>query len=494
MSESWIEGELRAALDEVYRPAPWLLSSSMTALRHARPRRRFRALAVGALALVLAVSTTAILVAIRAGRAPAERAAPARTSHARLSDPIPQPITRTSAGAQVAWLAVQSPGQQPYLVGVDPSGRAVGRLDQATASAVAAVYGTWRSADGSALLTLGSHQITVYSAADGTVLRTYSLVSGGVVGNAFSPDGHWLAVLAMGSPLQLQVIDLRAGSSRSRPVERDLNARLPGMTCTGSCAVQAEWGMVVFSSDSSHLYTLTDWGGPVRLSAFSVTDRNLDQTATAVDGQQGRRFPSCAGPAMAGKVVGGGHTLAAFCHFDGAVWFLDLDDLTSSGVVQAQQGSPFWLSPIFTPDGQLLYLHQWPSFGDTFQVVDLTSRRLVGPASTPTDTSRGGPFAGLFTNAYAGGVASTVPISPDGLKLYSATHDGVVVLRVPDLKPIGRLAPGFRANEVWVSGDGQTIYVTAEDGRSLAVVRADGSGQKTVALPGAAGFIASEHG
>jgi hypothetical protein len=129
------------------------------------------------------------------------------------------------------------------------------------------------------------------------------------------------------------------------------------------------------------------------------------------------------------------------------------------------------------------------------QVVNLTTRKLLGPVPTPTKADEGGPFAWLITNVYAGGVASTVPISPDGLNLYSATGDGVMVLRVPDLKPIAKLAPGFKASEAWVSGDGSTIYAISDDGKHLLVMGDDGSHQKTVTLPDVAGgFVASEHG
>jgi hypothetical protein len=130
------------------------------------------------------------------------------------------------------------------------------------------------------------------------------------------------------------------------------------------------------------------------------------------------------------------------------------------------------------------------------QVVDLTTRKLLGPVATPIKVDQSGPFAWLITNAYAGGVASSEPISPDGLRLYSTTdYDGVMVLRVPDLKPIAKLAPRFKASEVWVSGDGRTVYATSDDGKDLLVMGSDGSHQKVVTLPGQAnGFIASEHG
>lgn len=491
MSESWIEEELKAAIAEDYRPAPWLLSTSMAAVRRARPGRPAWAWAAGIAAVLLAFGSIAVFEAVRQTQTSNQsNNAPINTS--LLPKPIPQPITRTSPAAQVAWLWLQSQGQQPYLIAVDPNGRVVARLDQS-----ADPYGVWRSADGATIYSPGSDQITAYSALDGKIQRTYSRQPGNLVGDTFSTDGHWLALLLLNSGLNLQVIDLQTGSSQVLPVPHDPNASLPGMSCNPdpNCAGIVAWGLAVFSPDSTHLYTLTDWGGPTRLSAFSLVNSKLVQTATALDGQQGRTFATCGAPSMVAKVVDSGHTLVVFCHMDGAVWFFDLTNLTSSAVIQSKQGNPFWLSPIFAPDGQLLYLHQWPGFGDMMQVIDLTKRKLLGPVPTPTKTDQGGPFAWLITNAYAGGVASTVPVSPDGLKLYSATNDGVMVLRIPDLKPLAKLAAGFKANEVWISGDGQTIYAVSDDGKSLLVMHTDGSNQHSVNLPSlGGGFIASEHG
>jgi WD40 repeat protein len=400
----------------------------------------------------------------------------------------------------VAWVSVYTKDQS-YLVAVDPSGRMVARLDQSTASGSAGLYGIWRSADGSTVFAVKSNQISAYSALDGTLQRTYARAPGDVVGDAFSSDGQWLAMLLLDTGLQLQLIDLRTGSSLMIPVAHDPKAMLPGMTCagnsSGTCETTVAWGMTIFAPDSAHLYTLTDWGGPTRLSAFKLEGGKLSQTATAVDGQGNRSFPSCGGPAMAASIVADGQTLVAFCHVDGAVWFFDLRKLASLDVIRSNQSNPFALSPIFTPDGQLLYLHgPSPGLGDSMQVVDLTTRRLLGPLSTPIKADQGGLFAWLITNAYAGGVASTVPISPDGLSLYSTTdYDGVMVLRVPDLKPVAKLAPGFNSNEVWVSGDGRTIFVISDDGKHLLVMGSDGSHQETLTLPNpATGFVASEHG
>ena len=133
-----------------------------------------------------------------------------------LPIPIAQPITRTSPGAQVAWLWLQSQGQQPYLIAVDPSGRVVTRLDQS-----AEPYGDWRSADGATIYAPSADQITAYSALDGKVQRTYGRNAGSIVGDTFSPNGHWLALLLLDGGLQLQVIDLQTGSSQVLPVPHD---------------------------------------------------------------------------------------------------------------------------------------------------------------------------------------------------------------------------------------------------------------------------------
>lgn len=490
MSETWIESELKAALEETYRPAPWLLSNAIAAARRTRPRRSAAAWLAGIAAALVAVSSVAIFETVRQLQT-TNRPQSSPVTESLLPKPIPQAITRTSAGAQVAWLWLESQGQQAYLA-VDRNGRVVARLSEPLD-----VYLVWRSADGAEIYAPGTTTIAAYSALDGQFERSYSRNPGTIVNAAFSPDGRWLAVLILNGGLQLQLIDLQGETSQLVQVTHDLNANLPGMSCSPNpnCSGTVAWGLAAFSPDSAHLYTLTDWAGPVRLSAFSLAGGKLVQTASAVDGAEGRKFSSCGGPAMAAKVIGGDKTLVAFCHVDGAVWFFDLINLTESGVIRAKQPNPFWLSPIFTPDGQLLYLHQSPGFGDTMQVVDLTTRRLLGAVATPTNPSQNGPFGWLITNAYAGGVASTVPVSPDGLTLYSATSSGVMALRIPDLKPIAKLATGFNANEVWISGDGQTIYATSEDGKTLLVMRADGSNQHTIKLLDfAGGFVASEHG
>jgi hypothetical protein len=417
------------------------------------------------------------------------------TSKIVLPQPIPQPVTRTSAAAQVAWVSTSEldtagTDRHTVLVGVDPTGKVVGRIDGAVDPFI---YRTFRSADGATLLTVGETVITAYSALDGTVVRTYVREPrDGVVDAVFSPDGRWLALI--GSSAYVQVIDLRTGVTQTTPLAYDPKPQTPGLTVAPGVTIGLIWSTLAFAPDSKRLYTIVNWAGPLRITAFDVTPTGLTQIAMAVDGEGGKTFPGCGGPGLLARVVGGGQTLAFFCHVDGLVEFIDLPTLTAS-TVRAQMKNPFWLAPIFTPDGQLLYLHQYPGFGDFMQVVDLRTHALLGPVPTPTKTEQPGPFSWLFPIANAGGTPSTVPVSPDGLKVYSVATAAIAVLRVPDLKPLARLAEGYTLNEVWVSGDGKTVYAT-DGGKGILVMREDGSTQPiTVTVPAqVGGFIASEHG
>jgi hypothetical protein len=414
-------------------------------------------------------------------------AAPSATASAArkvtLPQPIPQPITRTSAAAQVAWVSTSelnaaATSRHTVLVGVDPAGKVVGRIDDAVDPFVARA---WRSPDGAKLVTVGDTVITAYSALDGTVQRTYAREPRDpVFEGAFSPDGRWLAFIGAGA--YVQVLDLRTGLTQTTPL-----AHPAGKTSVGGSTL-------LFSPDSKRLYTIVDWTGPW-LTSFDVTSTGLVQVAAAVDGQGGKAFPGCGGPGLAPKVVAGGQTLVLYCHVDGSVGFVDLATLTTTAIVHAEMKNPFWLAPIFTPDGQLLYLHQYPAFGDFMQVVDLRAHTLLGPVPTPTKTDQPGPFSWLFPAVHAGGTPSTVPVSPDGLKLYPEANDGVTVLRVPDLKPIAKLGQGLKVNEVWISGDGKTVFAT-DGGKGLFVMREDGSGSPiTFSAPLQIDrFIASEHG
>lgn len=463
--------------------------------------RRSRSSLQGSLAFALVAVIVAVAALVAGGRLSEFRqrqaaapsvsqragatAGPSATRRVTLPPVILSPITRTSAAAQVAWIGTypaDGNGARAY-VGIDPSGRIVGRLG--------ADEGPYRrSADGSQIFAIRD-EIRAYSALDGGLERSYGHSTvGHAVDAAFSADGRWLAIV--GSAASVQIVDLQTGLSQTTPLQRSTSAQQPGLS--GNDPSVFVWSTVVFSPDSRRVYTIVDWGGPIRLSSFDVTPTGLVQRMTAVDGENGKKVAGCAGPGLAARVVENGATLVMFCYLDAQISFVDLASLDTKDILHAPMANPFWLAPIFTPDGQLLYLHQYADFGDTMQVVDLATRTLLGPVPTPKQITDPGPFAWLFPVAYAGGTPSTVPVSPDGRKLYSVGSLGVTVLRIPDLKPVARLAPDIRLSEVWVSGDGKTLFGTTS-GKTVYVIPENGARPIKLDLSDQVGyFIASDHG
>jgi len=395
-----------------------------------------------------------------------------------LPMPIPQPVTRTSPAAQVAWLGTTAQDQTAELIGVDPAGKIVARMPWSEGR-------PYRSADGTLMVIVADDHISAYSALDGSKQRTYPREpAGGVIDVAFSPDGRWMALI--GSQAYVQVIDLRTGLTQTTPLGYDPKAATPGMSGSFTGPI---WSTLVFARDSARLYTLVDWGGPLRLTAFDVTSTGLVQTATALTGEGTHHLPSCGGPGLAPRVLPDGRTLVAFCNYDGDVWAIDLVALTLIDDIRTGQANPFEQAPIFTPDGQLVYLRSQSKL----KVVDLASRTVLGPVFAPKTTSDPGPFSWLFGQANAGYIAPTMPVSPDGTKLYWSGSGGIDVLRFPDLKLIAQLAPGLDLNEVWVSGDGKTLYAT-DSAKGLYVIPEGGGAPTYLQLPAQGLFFASEHG
>ena len=65
MSESLIEREVRAALEDAYRPAPWLLAKSMDAVRGPQPRRLNWGWTAGIAAVLIAATSVVVFVSVR---------------------------------------------------------------------------------------------------------------------------------------------------------------------------------------------------------------------------------------------------------------------------------------------------------------------------------------------------------------------------------------------------------------------------------------------
>jgi len=409
--------------------------------------------------------------------APGGAASPIPTASAKvvLPQPVVQPVTRTSAAAQVAWLGSSAQDGTAELIGVDPTGAIVARLPWSARP--------YRSADSTLIVMVADDQITAYSTLDGSKRWTYPRQpAAGVIDVAFSPDGRWMALIAPQAFVQL--IDLRTGSAQTTPLASDPNASTPGMSGSFSGPI---WSTLVFARDSTRLYTIVDWGGPLRLTAFNVTPSGLVQTATAVGGNGAARLPTCSGPGLAPRVLPDGRTLMAFCNYDGDVWLIDLATLTEVDDIRTGQTNPFEQAPIFTPDGQLVYLRSQSKL----KVFDVRTRAVLGPVFAPKTTSDPGPFSWLFGQADAGYIAPTIPVSPDGTKLYWSGSGGIEVLRIPDLKLINQLSPSLELNEVWVSGDGKTLYATGSKNELYVIPEAGGA---PISVPVNGTFFASEHG
>jgi hypothetical protein len=416
-----------------------------------------------------------VAVACAAGQGPTTPAVPV--------PPPPAAVAATTPAAQVAWLWL---GTRPGVVGIDPGGRVVASVANAPNP-----YLTVRAPDGASFFLLSGAGVAVHDAATGQVVRTLGRPTADqVLDDSFSQDGRYLALLTgrlsagmittADASYGVEVLDLRSGAALPR---LDLGAVAHG-----------GMGWLRFAPDG-RLYAFTGTGGVQRLSVVEVAAGAARVIAQAVAGRDGSRLPSCADPApLAARFLPDGRTVAAFCHGDGSVWFVDLGRLSVTGQISAQAKNPFWDEPIFAPDGRTLYLHD--VFSETITTIDLARRAVLATAPVPHAVASRGPLDWLgVTTAEAGGIATTVPVSPDGSRLYLARPDGVSVLRLPDLRPMATFLPGQRSGEVWVSGDGQTLFVLSGGGSRVDVLRADGTRVASVPMAGpAGGFVASAHG
>ena len=396
---------------------------------------------------------------------------------------LPPPIAASTAPeGQVAWLWL---GTKPAITGIDPSGRAVGTVANAPDP-----YLTFRAPDGGGFFLLSGADVGVHDAGTGRVTQTIRRPTADpALDDGFSQDGRYLALLtgrlaagqitSADASYGLEVLDLRAGRA------------LPRLSL-GSVA-HGGMGWLRFAPDG-RLYVFTGTGGVQRLSVVAVDANGARVAAEGVDGSDGRRLPSCADPApLVSRLVPDGHTIAAFCHGDGSVWFVDTVRLSVSGHTPPQARNPFWDVPVFAPDGRTLYLHD--VFSETITTIDLTRRAVLATTPVPRAAVARGPLDWLVTTAEAGGIATTVPVSPDGSRLYVAQPAGIQVLRLPDLHPMGTYLPGQRSDEVWVSGDGRTLFVLALGGAQVTVLHADGTQVASVPMAAlAGGFVASAHG
>jgi DNA-binding beta-propeller fold protein YncE len=249
---------------------------------------------------------------------------------------------------------------------------------------------------------------------------------------------------------------------------------------------------IMIGPQAQHVYIVGD----------SVTQLAFDGARLRVEARSTGKAVSCNGLAVGGgntagglpfRVLADGRTLVAFCPGDGRVTWFDLTRMAVLHEVVVEHRAPFWVSPVFSPDGNTLYLHEGGT--GSLHVVDLVHQTVVKSMKVASaDTN---PLAWLRSllviDAYAGSISRTVAISPDGTWLYTVgafgAPGGVTLVHLPDLAVRGRWLPDVSLKSVWVSADGRTIYLL-ENGDQLRVLRTDGSLVAKLALPANAdGFI-----
>lgn len=440
--------EIHQALDPITGPTPELLPGIAQQLRPVSRRRPL--LAVGQVAAVLGIGLVVAAVAFSLHRS---RVAPPTVATSPTTPIVAGP------GADIAWVTSQQSSGGSYtgdlVTGIDPTGQVVGRIN---------ARDELRSPDGSHLYALADGVIDVYSAVDGHKERTIRLqpVSFGLP--MLSADGHYLAVA--GSTLQL--VDLSAG-------------RTIASIDVGSPPYGAP---VIVGAQAQHVYVV---GATIAKFAFDGATLRLEQRTTghtmACDGLVVGGANSAGG--LPFRVLADSRTLVAFCPGDGRVTWFDLDTMTVRHEVVVPHNNPFWVSPVFSPDGNTLYLHEGGT--GALHMVDLVHQTI---RSTKVATADSNPLAWLgsllVTDAYAGGIPRTVAVSPDGTWLYAVgafrAPGGVTLVHLPDLAVKGRWLPDVSLHSVWVSADRRTIYLL-ENADQLRVLRTDGSQVARLALP-----------
>lgn len=457
--EDSLRTDIHRALDPIAGPTPDLMPAIGQRLL---PVSRHRPLiAIGQVVAVLGILVVGAVVF--------------STHRPRVIGPVvttsPTAPIVAGPGANIAWIASQQSTGNAYtgdiVTGIDPGGHIVGRIN---------ARDELRSPDGSHLYALvEGGTLDVYSALDGRIEQTIPLQPVAFAQSMISANGRYFAVVGS-QPSTLQLLDLSAGRSIA-----SIGVGTPA------------YGVpVIVGSKAEHVYVV---GSTIAKFAFDGTALRLEQRTTG-------QTTSCNGLAVGGanaagglpfQVLPDGHTLVAFCPADGRTAWFDLDRMTVTHEVQIPQQNPFWVSPVFSPDGTTLYLHEGGT--GALHVIDLVRQRIV--KSTKVATAGFNPPAWLgsllVTDGYAGAIDRTAAVSPDGTWLYAIRDfggpSGVSLVHLPDLVVKGRWLPDVSFHSVWVSADGGTIYLLGA-GDQLRVLRADGSVIAKVALPASGdGFI-----
>ena len=447
--EDALRTDIHQALDPIAGSTPELLPRIVQRLRPVSRRRSY--FAVGQVAAVLGI----LIVGAVVFSMHRSRVTPATVTTSPAAPIVAGP------GADIAWVTSQQASGGAYtgdlVTGIDPSGHVVGRIN---------ARDELRSPDGSHLYALADGGIDVYSAVDGHKEQTIRLQSVSFGQPMLSVDGRYLAVVG-NSPSTLQLVDLSAGRSVA-----SINVDAPA------------YGVpLIVGAQAQHVYVV---GATIAKFAFDGTTLRAEQRTTgqACDGLVVGGANSAGG--LPFRVLADGHTLVAFCPGDGRTTWFDLDRMTVTHEVQISQRNPFWVSPVFSPDGNTLYLHEGGT--GSLHVIDLVHQRIVKSTKVATADFNALAWLGSFlvTDAYAGSIDRTAAVSPDGTWLYAVRDfggpGGVSLVHLPDIAVKSRWLPDVSLKSVWVSADGQTVYLL-ENNDQLRVLRTDGSQVAKLSLP-----------
>ena len=450
--EDSLRREIHQALDPISGRTPELVPGIVHRLRPAS--RRHPLVAIGQVAAVLSIGLVVAAVAFSLHRS--------RVTTATVKTSPTTPIVAGS-GANIAWITSQTATGGAYsgdiVTGVDPSGHVVGRISAQV---------DLRSPDGSHLYALGNGRVDVFSAVDGHKEQTIPLqpINYGV--QMLSSDGHYLAVVS-GPPATLQLVDLTAGR----------------MVASGPVGSPAYGTPVILGAHAEHVYVV---GPTIARFAFDgatlrVEQRTTDQTPPC-DGLVAGSANSAGG--LSFRVLADGRTLLAFCPMDGHVTWFDLVAMKVTHEVKVPQANPFWMSPVFSPDGKTLYLYEGGT--GSLHAVDVVNQTVKSTKVASADTNLLARLGSMvFPPAYAGGIDRTAAVSPDGTWLYGVRDfggpGGLSIVHLPDQAVKGRWLPDVSFSSPWVSADGNTIYVLSQMGDELRVLRTDGTQVAKIGLP-----------
>ncbi len=448
--EDVLRSEIHEALDPITGTTPELLPGIVLRLRPVSRRRPLLAIAQVAAVLSIALVVGAVVFVTHRSR----------LTTATVTTSPTAPIV-AGPGADIAWITSQQSSGGAYagdiVTGVDTSGHVVGRIN---------ARDELRSPDGSHLYALVDGGLDVYSAVDGHKEQTIRLQAVTFGQPMLSADGRYFAVVG-NSPATLQLVDLSAGRSVA-----SINVDAPA------------YGVpLIVGAQAQHVYVV---GATIAKFAFDGTTLRAEQRTTgqACDGLVVGGANSAGG--LPFRVLADGHTLVAFCPGDGRTTWFDLDRMTVTHEVQISQRNPFWVSPVFSLDGNTLYLHEGGT--GSLHVIDLVHQRIVKSTKVATADFNALAWLGslLVTDAYAGAIDRTAAVSPDGTWLYAVRDfggpGGVSLVHLPDIAVKSRWLPDVSLKSVWVSADGQTVYLL-ENNDQLRVLRTDGSQVAKLSLP-----------